>query len=1319
MQIFTNIMRQPLSRKVLRAAAVFLALLLLCVLYVAFIGITIDASDRRAEIVQKFMAATGREAKLEGALQFIISAHPALHVSGLHIANTDGIDGVDFASLGDARLELDLWALLLGHVKIEELSGNAVHLSLQANRAGNNWTFHTGGQPATQTTSDKPTQGTSIGHVLALLDIQRISLRELEVDYTGVDGKPHYFVLDDLSARLPAGAPVTLKLNGKIEKKYPYTLDFTGGTLQALADTNANWPVSLELGFMSSRLSLKGNVSGDDGKLDFRIGTEHIKDFDRLLQTPIPALGKVELSGTVSYAPGSAALENLAGTVGQSKLKGKLNLAYGGERTRVQGELDMPVLDLRPFITGKPVAEEDKPPKSLSELYEEISKATFNLKQLKEVDADLTLRVGEWRSLPGAVRDAKLQVKLQQGKLTVPMQVTASGVTLAGNVSADANAKPARVNLVLAARHASVNEEPRDSAELPSVQGHLDRFDLGLSGRGDTGAQLMKALDVSLGIEGGKLSYGDSAHGRRVQFTLDKFAVTLPAGKPLQGEMHGSLLQKPFGATLRGGTLAEIMQESNTSIDFFLQAGSAKAEVHALLRPPTESSGSEMRFQLAAPHASEVAEWLGLRPGADAPVNLKGDWHVRRGGWQLPGLTLQIGRSALSVALQRTRTQGKPLTRFALTSELIDLDELQSLLPEKKEGEKPVSKPASTNPIDIPILPANISLADADIRVDIKQIATSSPFVVRDLHFDGQVRDGMMGKAPFAVSVAKTAFSGAILLDLRTQQPHVQLLLDAAAMDIGHVLNKLGVAKGLDAAVDQVKLQLDLHASHLGELLANSDMSIAFTGGHYVLRDANTGGTMRINIDQGELKSAAGAPVRLGLNGALDAVPVTISIETATATELLDPAKSIPFKLDAAAAGATLDLAGKVDRPLSQKDVELALELRGARFDNLNALVHASLPPWGPWSASGKFYMTAGGYEVSNLLLQVGSSALQGDGTLDTRASPPRLDIVLKADTIQLDDFRFGNWSPEGKKPAVPVRSETDEEKHKRKTAQKQQAEHLLSKEVLRRQDAYLTVRVEEVISGKDALGKGKLDAKLEHGHAEIGPMVVDTPGGSAQFKLDYEPADKDVALRFVASANRFDYGILARRADPKSKLSGQFDLDVDVSAQAPSLEQLMRFGKGHINFALWPENMESGVLDIWAVNILMSLLPVLDSSKASKVNCAIGQFELADGKLADKILVVDTSRMRVTGRGGADFSNEKVNLYMQPRAKTPQFLSLAVPVEVGGTFNDFSIGVRAGDVVSTLGEFLTSFILTPLKSLFEKEVPEDGRDICGNPRFK
>ncbi|OIR09585.1 putative assembly protein [mine drainage metagenome] len=1300
--------------------AVLVAIVLVCIAYVAVVGVSIDASRQREEVAALLEKSLGREVRFEGAMKLEVSARPKLHVGGLHIANAPGFGGEDFASLGDAHLALNLWALLRLRLQLEELSGSDVHVRLQMNKNGSsNWTFNPADRKRNVTEpSDSATgDGAELEELLARLDVKRVSLENLNVRFVGANGNKHFFELQTLVAQLRAGQPLTVALNGTVEKKYPYKMNITGGTLADLVRFDKPWPMDLSLDFLSSRLTLKGNVSDSSGDLHFGLATDDLGEIERLLQTRLPAVGVTRILGDIKYAPGKIEMDNLSGAIGKTTLNGSLGLDYSGKCPSVSGELVLPALDVRPFMTGKPVTQ-DEPPKDLAQMYREFVKATFSLNDLNSANADLTLRVGQLIGFPGAVHDAILKVKLEQGRLSIPVLATVADVKLSGSVTADASVTPPRFMLALGTHDSDLGNLAELLLGIRDVKGRLSRFDLRIAARGDRGAELMQSLDVRLQVKGGKLTYGNQADAHPVRFSLDDLEIALPAGKALRGEAHGSLLDKNFSATLMSGSLTAIMQESNAPVDFELLAGSAKVAIYAVLQPSAAHSGSSVAFELSAPHSGEIASWLGLKPGVDAPIDVHGNFRAHDDRWHLADFSLQLGHSELHADALRTFGEGRSLIKFQLTGDLVDVDELESMLPESSENAHTTTT-AATNLIDLPILPKGINLADADITVRIKRITSSSPLEVRNLSFDGRIRDGMMPASPFEANVDGNDFKGAILLDLRTQQPHSVLWLSSIGMNIGSAMKKLGIASNVDVDVDHLRLQLDLRSSRLGKLLAKSDMALDFEGGHLTLHDANTGGKMVILLDNGELKSAAGEPVHLSLLGTLDKTPVSISMESAKASDLIDPNLPIPFKLNASMSGATLKLSGDVDRPFAKPDIDLAIEMRGSRLDNLNLLANTSLPPWGPWSAAGKLHVSPIGYEVSSLQLQVGSSQLNGHGKVDTRVVPPRIDVDLTAPTIQLDDFRFGGWSPEKNKPATTKNPDSSGNLLRKSGETGHEAKEILSPEVLRRQNAFLTVRVDQVVSGGDMLGNGKLDAQLENGKAVIGPVIVNTPGGSALLRLQYEPVEKDVAFNLSVEAKHFDYGILARRIDHKSEMQGTFSLNVDVSARARYFSELLRYGKGNIDFVVWPKNMKSGLLDMWAVNVLVALLPVIDSSNTSVVNCAVGRFVLNEGKLSSKTLLVDTSRMRVTGRGGVDFAAEKLGFYMQPRAKTPQFLSFSLPVELDGSFEDFGVGVRPIDVLETMGQFTTSVVWAPLQMLFGKEAPSDGHDVCEAVEFK
>ena len=121
--------------------------------------------------------------------------------------------------------------------------------------------------------------------------------------------------------------------------------------------------------------------------------------------------------------------------MGNTTLIGNLDFDDTGSKPKLSGSLELPALDLRPFLGEKPAKENAAPPRSLAEVYRSLSVATFDLKQLNSADADLTLGVGQWLSLPGDVKDVTLQIKLKDGILQAPVKASIAGVALSGSAT--------------------------------------------------------------------------------------------------------------------------------------------------------------------------------------------------------------------------------------------------------------------------------------------------------------------------------------------------------------------------------------------------------------------------------------------------------------------------------------------------------------------------------------------------------------------------------------------------------------------------------------------------------------------------------------------------------------------------------------------------------------------------------------------------------------------------------------------------------------------------------------------------------------------
>ena len=212
--------------------------------------------------------------------------------------------------------------------------------------------------------------------------------------------------------------------------------------------------------------------------------------------------------------------------------------------------------------------------------------------------------------------------------------------------------------------------------------------------------------------------------------------------------------------------------------------------------------------------------------------------------------------------------------------------------------------------------------------------------------------------------------------------------------------------------------------------------------------------------------------------------------------------------------------------------------------------------------------------------------------------------------------------------------------------------------------------------------------------------------------RFSFEMTEADIAVQTKVSIEHLDYGVLARRIDPESEPSGWLSLNLDLQSRSESLKTMMAGADGQFDFSVWPENIQADIFDLWATNLLLAILPRLDSGSGSKVNCVVGVLDVSDGLMIPKRLLVDTTTVQVSGEGDVDFKTKQVDLVLVPRAKRPTMFSLANPIRVSGSYADLQTGTTADEWARTAGRFITS-IFAPLRRIFTTPIPADGEAAC------
>jgi uncharacterized protein involved in outer membrane biogenesis len=1258
--------------------------------------LTIDVSPWRGLAERQASAALGRPVTLQGPLDLRLSRTLSLGllVGELRVQNATGFTQADLLSLKQARAELNLIQALQGRVQLDQIEARDAQLQLERNAEGReNWSAslaREGGRPVVE------------------LDIGQFTLHRLNLRYQDISKAQQYaLTLDELTGSARAGAPLRIALRGHgpsdlhtpgAPYNAPYSVALEGGPLALLLAGGEPWPFRLDAKFEDASLR---------------------------------SSGRLELQPSMALR-----LTALQGRFGQSELAGQLTLAFDKARPRLSGGLNFATLDLTPWLSRS-----EANPAAIAVASAAKSAATkaapsvappFALRRLVPagVDLELGLHVTNWLGLAVELRDAGLALRSDGQTAGLSLTATLAGIPLSGRLDLDTRPAAPKLTMQVAAADLALGpllQQLNQDSDSPELQGQLARLELRLGTSGETLDSLWRELEFSLATSGGQIQLarqgGDASSATRT-FALERLSLGARPGEPLRGQASGSLLGQRARLKLSAAPLQQLWRNIATPAALELALAPSKMNLRfGGLLQPSHWRETALNFAFKAPRSGDLAPYLRIAPDSKLAVDFSGQVQLSETALQLQQAKLKLGRSelVLDAWLGRGGADGS-FYRAKLHSPLIDVAELSTLRP-------PPRPTANRQPAE-PLFPSALDWPDADLDLSLQRVVLARPDLadLLDLSLQARLRDGRLLPSALAGKVAGQALQGVLELDPRAEQLSAKLELSSGPIDIGAMLRGLGAAESINGHAQAVQFSLSGQGNSVREFFSQAVLEGHISGGRVSVLDRGRRPLTEISVEQAYLHAAAGLPLWLELDGSVDQTPLTLGLRIGTLAGFTVLNGRLPFWLEAKGAGTLLQLEGRVTLPLGREG-DLTFEASGDRLDSLTALTKVNLPPWGPWRLRGPVRMTPDGFELEQLRLRVGESQLGGSGNLDLSGPRPRLDARLSGRSVQLADFPTPELAdgPQGK-----AEDNTADKAEDEATAPAQgnavmslrskvgrlaaRTEGLLSAGFLRRFDANIDVVVREVFSGNDRLADGELHLELKDGRLRLDPAFVNLPGGGMRLTASFDPTGEQIKFAAQATVERFDYGIIARRMGREGNVQGLFSMNLDLTGQAPTLDTVLRKANGKVDVAVWPTNLRADVFNLWTVNLVLNLIPLIDPGGQPHVNCVVARFDLKDGKLTEDNLTIDTTRVRVRGSGFADLTTDELNFVFRPRAKGFALFRLQTPLRVSGTLNNQRIGIQRGDLIGSTIRSVLSPIWLPIERLMLGPNPPDGADICTDP---
>jgi AsmA family protein len=490
--------------------------------------------------------------------------------------------------------------------------------------------------------------------------------------------------------------------------------------------------------------------------------------------------------------------------------------------------------------------------------------------------------------------------------------------------------------------------------------------------------------------------------------------------------------------------------------------------------------------------------------------------------------------------------------------------------------------------------------------------------------------------------------------------------------------------------------------------------SVSLKDVNVTYKDAQAGQQYALKLATVDLKSGGlSSPLDLMVKGAINGQDFSVGGQLGS-LGAMGGGGMFPIKLDIAALKVNIGLDGKVGVPDGKPMADLKLALNGGSLaETLSAaaalepsLKGMELPVKGAFKV-GSHVKLDGPTKISlgDLNASIGPLAVTGSVAADLGGKRPAVDVVLKTDTINLDELL-----PKSEATAAPAPAKNDDGRVFPADP--------LPLDGLKAADAKVKFDANKIIVQGMEITNVSVNLSLKNGRLEVSPLGAMVAGGKIDGNVLLDASKSTAGLKAKIGVKQLDYGTLLTQKGLTDMATGKVDVNVDVTGSGTSVRQLMAGLNGKTRVATKDGRLESGALNI----VSSDLLNVFESKDDKKIICGVVDFKITKGMANAHAIVFETGGISVVGTGSANLADETLKLRVDPRAKKTSVATVAmVPVDVIGTFAkpDWKIDMAgaAGNVAAgaarTAGAIATMGLSLLVEKVAKSAIQTDNNDYC------
>ena len=285
---------------------VFIVLIGLVLIAVAAVAalLFVDPSIYRNQLETRASAAFDRQFKINGPIRLVRTLRPRIILEDISIGNPDWATGAHFATAEKVGVQVALFPLLLGELRILDVVFNGVDLFIEEGPDGaDNYTFGDRGE------SETPG---------VLPPVERLLVKNTVINYRAAGGRSKRFEINEARLWNIPGEPERIEGRGSVKGK-TFTILLAADSAAELSGPQNPWSLKLDIEGPDMSLTLAGRMDQafkwEQGDYRIKISGDQVDSLEELFDLTFPTTGPFELSANVNKSDRSFRVTNIAGLI--------------------------------------------------------------------------------------------------------------------------------------------------------------------------------------------------------------------------------------------------------------------------------------------------------------------------------------------------------------------------------------------------------------------------------------------------------------------------------------------------------------------------------------------------------------------------------------------------------------------------------------------------------------------------------------------------------------------------------------------------------------------------------------------------------------------------------------------------------------------------------------------------------------------------------------------------------------------------------------------------------------------------------------------